>query len=162
MIGADDKVGRHPSRQTILAFERQPSSSKERSNSRSRLGCHLPTITWMTGIILLECLTALSPHLSSRTEVTRWELSWPGWARRWEAPWDPERYIEWSLQWGQALVSHQTTAMLAISDIRGQSHHCHKVKERKKWEVGRCWNTLCLALSLQGQCPAIGNWKFLH
>ena len=29
--------------------------------------------SWMTGMILLECLTELSPHLSSRTLVTSWD-----------------------------------------------------------------------------------------
>ena len=46
-------------------------------------------------------------------------------------------------------ISHQpaaqTTAMLAISDIRGQSHHSHKVKERKILGVRRYWNTMLLS-----------------
>ena len=57
------KVHRHPSIQSfLLHLLGEP-------NELLRL------LTWMTGMILLECLTALSPHLSSRTEVTRWELS---------------------------------------------------------------------------------------
>ena len=106
------KVFRH--RGVDIIIHNQPpsyiESSKHEVNWEHRVIRRSDHQTCMTGMILLECLTALSPHLSSRTEVTRWELSCPAWrcgAEAWPAaPGDPDRYIEWSLQWGQsALIS---------------------------------------------------------
>ena len=50
--------------------------------------------SWMTGMTLLLCRTALSPHRSSSTEVTSCDSRTSG------LGWGPDRYIECSLQRG--------------------------------------------------------------